>query len=36
MGLANLEARSAAIGGSMTIETAPGEGTRVEVRLPVR
>ncbi len=36
MGLASLDARTAAMGGSVSVETAPGAGTRVEVRLPLR
>lgn len=33
-GLANLHDRAAAIGGSLEVESAPGQGTRIQVRLP--
>jgi signal transduction histidine kinase len=35
MGLANLEARTARLGGTVDIESTPGVGTRVEARLPL-
>lgn len=35
MGLANLEERTARLGGAVVIESAPGAGTRVEARLPL-
>jgi signal transduction histidine kinase len=34
-GLANMQARSAALGGSLKITSAPGKGTRVLLTLPV-
>lgn len=34
-GLANMEARAAALGGTLRIESAPGKGTRVLLLLPV-
>jgi signal transduction histidine kinase len=34
MGLANMRARAAALGGLLTIDSAPGQGTRVEFTLP--
>lgn len=36
MGLANMAARAKALGGTLTVDTALGAGTRVEARLPVR
>ncbi len=35
LGLANLRQRAAALGGMMTIESSPGEGTRLEIRIPL-
>lgn len=35
LGLVDLESRAAALGGSLDIETAPGQGTTVSVRVPV-
>lgn len=35
-GLANLRDRAAAVGGTTRIESAPGRGTRIIVRLPIR
>jgi signal transduction histidine kinase len=35
LGLANLRQRAAALGGIMTIESSPGEGTRVSIRIPL-
>lgn len=35
MGLANMAARAKALGGTLTLETAPGAGTKVEARLPI-
>jgi signal transduction histidine kinase len=35
MGLANLSARAATLGGSVEIASAPGSGTTVEARLPI-
>jgi signal transduction histidine kinase len=34
-GLANLRDRAAAVGGSLAIESGPGEGTRIIMRLPI-
>jgi signal transduction histidine kinase len=34
-GLANLRDRAAAVGGTLTIDSAPGKGTRIIVRLPI-
>jgi len=34
-GLANLRGRAAAVGGTLTIESRAGEGTRIIVRLPI-
>ncbi|HEY6012681.1 MAG TPA: ATP-binding protein, partial [Candidatus Limnocylindrales bacterium] len=34
-GLANLRDRAAAVGGTTRIESAPGKGTRIIVRLPI-
>jgi signal transduction histidine kinase len=34
-GLANMQARAAALGGSLRVESAPGKGTRVLLTLPV-
>ena len=34
-GLANLRDRAAAVGGTTRIDSAPGEGTRIIVRLPI-
>lgn len=36
MGIANMRSRVQRLGGVMTIDSAQGEGTRVEVRLPVK
>lgn len=36
MGIANMRSRVQRLGGVMTIDSAKGEGTRVEVRLPVK
>ena len=33
-GLMNLTARSAAIGATMTLESEPGRGTRLELQIP--
>jgi signal transduction histidine kinase len=35
LGLANLRQRAAALGGMMTIESSPGEGTRLSIRIPL-
>ena len=35
LGLANLRQRAAALGGMMTIESSPGEGTWLEIRIPL-
>jgi signal transduction histidine kinase len=35
-GLANLHDRAAAVGGTIVIDTGPGQGTRIIVRLPLR
>jgi signal transduction histidine kinase len=35
-GLINLEERAAALGGTMTIESVPGEGARLRVTIPLR
>ncbi len=34
MGLANMKARTRALGGELELESQPGEGTRIRVRLP--
>jgi len=34
LGLTNLRERAAAIGGELTIDTAPGRGTRLRIRIP--
>jgi signal transduction histidine kinase len=34
MGLANMRARAAALGGTLAVDSKPGQGTRVEFRLP--
>ena len=34
LGLRGMEGRVRELGGDLTIESAPGSGTRVEVRLP--
>ena len=34
LGLRSMEARVESVGGELTIESTPGSGTRVEVRLP--
>ena len=34
-GLSNMQARAAALGGSLRIESTPGKGTRVLLSLPV-
>ncbi len=34
-GLANLRQRSEALGGTMTVDTSPGRGTRLRIRIPV-
>ena len=34
-GLANMQARAAALGGSLRIETSPGKGTRILLTLPI-
>lgn len=36
MGIANMRSRVQRLGGVMTIDSAKGEGTRIEVRLPVK
>jgi signal transduction histidine kinase len=36
LGLANLRDRASRMGGSATVESAPGAGTRVIIRLPPR
>ena len=36
MGLANLAARAASVGGRIDVTSRPGEGTTVDVRLPIR
>jgi signal transduction histidine kinase len=36
MGLANLTARAASLGGGIEVTSRPGEGTTIEVRLPIR
>ena len=35
LGLANLRQRAAALGGIMTIESSPGKGTRLNIRIPL-
>jgi signal transduction histidine kinase len=35
LGLANLRQRAAALGGIMTIESSPGEGTHLSIRIPL-
>jgi signal transduction histidine kinase len=35
IGLQTMRERSESVGGSLTIESAPGEGTRVRVRIPL-
>jgi signal transduction histidine kinase len=35
LGLANLRQRAAALGGIMTIESSPGQGTRLSIRIPL-
>jgi len=35
LGLANLRQRAAALGGMMTIESSPGQGTRLSIRIPL-
>ncbi len=35
LGLANLRERTAALGGIMTIESSPGQGTRLSIRIPL-
>jgi signal transduction histidine kinase len=35
LGLTSMRERSAAVGGTLDIESAPGNGTRVRVRVPV-
>jgi signal transduction histidine kinase len=35
LGLANLRQRAAALGGMMTIESSPGHGTRLSIRIPL-
>jgi len=36
LGLAGLAERAAALGGTVRVDTAPGQGTRVQARLPLR
>jgi len=35
MGLANMRARAASIGGELSVESAPGEGMTVRITLPL-
>ncbi len=35
LGLANLRQRAAALGGVMTIDSSPGRGTRLGIRIPL-
>ena len=35
-GIGNMQARATKIGGALAIETGPGAGTRVTLRLPLR